>query len=225
MLYPYSPTYAPYSLYVPFPPVRTVAPATSPVTVAEVKAHLRLTGSADDALIQAFIDAATAYLDGWSGILGRALVTQTWRQDYTGFWDRLSLPLAPVASITSVTYIDDDGADQTLDVGAYELLADHLGPYVARLSDPWPSVDDVAMPVSVTHVAGYGAAAAVPAPIRLAIILIATKFHASAKSDPGLARETVEGVGAREWRGGEMLLAAHDRTVEALIGPYRRIGF
>jgi uncharacterized phiE125 gp8 family phage protein len=229
MLIPYAPYslyYTPHSLYTPFPPVLIDPPETAPVTVAEVKAQLRITGAEDDALIQAMIDAATAYLDGWSGVLGRCLVDQTWRQDYTGFWDRLSLPFAPVSSITSVTYVDVDGADQTLDETAYELLVDHLSPYVARLPDQtWPDVYGTAMPAAVTFVAGYGDAADVPAPLRQAIILMAQKLHAGARSDPGLSRETVEGVGSREWRGGEMLLAAHDRTVEALIAPYRRIGF
>src|SRR5690606_12599307 len=98
-------------------PVRTVAPATMPVSLAEAKAHLRVDHDDQDDLITAQIKAATAYLDGWSGILGRALVTQTWRQDFAGFGDRLPLPLVPVTAIDSVSYFDGDNVHQTLDAG------------------------------------------------------------------------------------------------------------
>jgi len=62
------------------PPVRVTAPADRPVTLAEVKNHCRIDHSDDDTLVQSYIDAAVAHVEGWSGVLGRCLVTQTWRQ-------------------------------------------------------------------------------------------------------------------------------------------------
>ncbi|WP_297534627.1 head-tail connector protein [Nitrobacter sp.] len=53
-------------------PIRTVAPAEMPVTLAEAKAHLRVDHDDQDDLITAQIKAATAWFDGYSGILGRA---------------------------------------------------------------------------------------------------------------------------------------------------------
>lgn len=66
-------------------PVRVTPPAEPPVSLEEAKAHLRVDFGDDDLYVAGLIEAATAHLDGWSGILGRALVTQTWRQDLCGF--------------------------------------------------------------------------------------------------------------------------------------------
>jgi hypothetical protein len=64
-------------------PVRTVAPALNPVSLDEAKDHV---GAAefddDDRKLEGYIDAAVAYLDGYSGILGRALITQTWKVNF-----------------------------------------------------------------------------------------------------------------------------------------------
>jgi uncharacterized phiE125 gp8 family phage protein len=66
-------------------PIRTVAPASTPVSLSEAKAHLRVTSSAEDAVIQMYLDAAVSYLDGWAGVLGRCMVTQTWAQTFSDF--------------------------------------------------------------------------------------------------------------------------------------------
>lgn len=59
-------------------PVRIIAPAELPVMLSDAKAHLRVDFDDDDFLIGSMVNAATDYLDGWNGILGRCLVTQTW---------------------------------------------------------------------------------------------------------------------------------------------------
>lgn len=211
-----------------FTPVQAEAPAVSPLALADAKTALRVSGSGDDALIQALIDAYTGHLDGWSGVLGRALITQTWRQDFAAFCDRLSLPLAPVQSIGSVTYVDIDDATQTLSTSVYELLSDSLGAYVARKpNQSWPSVGDGTSEarVKVTFVAGYGDAAAdVPAALRQAIALAVGKLYSFAKSDVGLTRDTVQGVGTQEWSNAAILTEV-DKMVGYLIRPYRRVGF
>src|SRR5690606_38428902 len=109
---------------------------------------------------------ATAWLDGYSGILGRALVTQTWRQDFDRFANRLPLPVAPVSAVVSISYFDAGNVQQMLDPGVYELLADARGAYVAlRPGQSWPATFRRVDAVSIIFTAGYGAAADVPEPI------------------------------------------------------------
>lgn len=205
-------------------PVRTAAPAAVPVSLDEAKLHLRVDHNDDDTLISSLIDVATAHLDGWSGILGRALVTQTWRQDFCRFSDRIRLPLAPVASITNITYFDGEDAQQTLDAGVYRLMTDALGPFVALApGQAWPSAycrDDA---VSVTFVAGYGNAGEVPAPIRTAIILLVRSMFVASAAAGVVKRETVEGVSTTEYQDGIAALENNPAAM-VLLAPYRRVG-
>lgn len=60
-------------------PTLITPPVAMPVTLAEAKAHCRVDGSEDDAVLSALIAGATGHLDGWSGILGRCIMPQTWR--------------------------------------------------------------------------------------------------------------------------------------------------
>ncbi len=190
----------------PLAPVLVSPPSETPISLAEAKAHLRVFHDDDDALIAAHLAAATAHLDGFGGILGRCLVTQSWRQDLGAFpCDRkLRLPLAPVASVTHVKYRDASDAEQTLSTSVYAgPLVDALGPFVALKSgQSWPSTyarDDA---VSVTFVAGYGAASAAPEPIKAALKLhVERLYFADAARAPTL-----------------------QAAEAALIAPYRRIG-
>lgn len=60
-------------------PTLVTAPTAEIVTLADMKAHLRVTHSVEDDLIEALTAAAVAYLDGWTGILGRCIAEQQWR--------------------------------------------------------------------------------------------------------------------------------------------------
>ena len=153
-------------MFFDFAPVRTEAPTGDVVTLAEAKAHVRYDDSDQDAYITALVAAAVGYLDGWTGVLGRALLTQEWRQDFRGFSERLRLPMI-ATSVVSVT----NGGDTVADT-VYVLRRDHLGSYVTLKTDQsWPSVATGDAPVSVTFECGYGAAADVPAPIKQWILL------------------------------------------------------
>lgn len=191
-------------------PVLVTPPAADDpvVTLAEAKAHLRVDGSDEDGLITALIGAAVAHLDGYAGILGRALVTQTWRQDVDGFCRTMRLPL-PAASIASIKWMASDGTTLTTIAGAnYALQADALGSFV-RFIDDYDFPTDLAetQAVRLEFTAGYGIAVAVPADIKLAILLTVGAWYQN--------RETVI-VGAT---GMELPLGAN-----ALLAKYRLMG-
>ena len=192
-------------------PVRTAAPAVTPVSLAEAKAHCRVDHGDDDALITALIASATGYLDGWSGILGRALVNQTWAQKFPTFpaGAVIGLVLTPVSSIASITYYDADNNPQTLDTSVYTLLEDELGPFVTlQVDEIWPSTYAREDAVTVTYVAGYGAAGSdVPAPIRQAMLLMIGHWHENREA-------VVTGQAPAEL----------PMAVKYLLAPYRRVG-
>ena len=152
--------------------VRTVAPDVEPVALEDAKAHLRVDHGDEDGLISGLIAAAVAHFDGL-GILGRAMVTQTWAQSfqYTRTWERLEV--GPFKSLVSVEYYNAGNQLQTADVADFEtrLSGDHviIGP---KINAAWPSIYSRPDAVKVTYVAGYGDTAAdVPASVRQAILL------------------------------------------------------
>lgn len=159
-------------------PVRVSAPAEGPVTLAAAKAFLNVDHSDDDALIQALVNAAVEELDGYSGTLGRALVTQTWRQELPCFQRRMRLALVPFQSVTSIAYQDSDDVQQTASALLYDAFEDHLGGYVElKPTASWPSTYPRPDAVTVTYTVGYGTAAEVPEPIKTAIKLAVSDLY------------------------------------------------
>ena len=186
-------------------PVRTAAPAAL-VTVEEARRHLRVDTTEDDDVITALIASATQYLDGYSGVLGRALVTQTWRQEFCGFAGRMALPLGPATSITSSSYFDAANATAALDAAVFGLFADARGPYVGLKPDQvWPSSYSRPDAVSITYVVGQDAAE-VSATIKTTVLLMVAHWYEH--------REAVSPDAMTELPLG----------VQALIAPYRRVG-
>lgn len=142
------------------------AAADLAVTLVEAKAHLRVDTSDDDTLITAMITAAT---EAAEQATGRAIMVQTWELTLDAFPAAMELTRVPVDSITSVTYVDLDGTDQTLSALLYSLdNADDFGPaYVVPAYDTeWPDTRDQINAVKVRYVAGYANAAAVPESIK-----------------------------------------------------------
>lgn len=182
-------------------------PASTPVSLAEVKAHCRVDDTDSDDVLQLLLNAAIDHLDGWSGILGRCLVTQSWRQDFDRFCSIQRIRLGPVASITSITYYDADNVQQTLLADVYELLNDELGAYVAlKANQNWPATYSRSAAVSITYIAG-DVAAEVPASIKAAINLLVSHWNEN--------REAVlTGTIATELPLG----------VAAILAPHRKVG-
>lgn len=152
---------------------QTVAPATEPLSLADAKLHLRVVSDDDDDLITALIQGAREYVETF---LRRQLVTATWAMTLDEFPDSdgdITLPLPPLASVTSIAYVDGDGDDQTLDSANYTVHTNcEPGKITLAYGESWPSTRDQPDAVTVAFVAGYGAAAAVPAGIVAAIKLV-----------------------------------------------------
>lgn len=145
-------------------------PTTEPVTLAQAKAHLRVDHDAEDALISALIVTARGMAEHK---IGRALGTQTWTRTLDKFPDgALELGMPPVQSITSVSYIDAAGDEQTLSTSDYILDSVQAPGWVLPSSDlgAWPSTADTINAVTVTFVTGW-AAASVPQEIKQYILM------------------------------------------------------
>jgi uncharacterized phiE125 gp8 family phage protein len=138
-------------------------PSTGPITVAEAKAHLRVSHSDEDELIASLIDAATGWLDGRVGVLGMALIAQTWEWTLGAFpRGCIKLPLGPVASITSIKYTNRVGTEQTVPPADYGILGDVL-------TGTWPQ----GSAVQIRYIAGEGC----PDPIKMVVKLLVGHWY------------------------------------------------
>lgn len=181
---------------------RITAPAAEPVSLAEAKLHLRVIHDAEDASISRMIRAAREHLDGRDGILGRALVTQTWELVLDSFpVGAIQIPLPPLQSITSVKYLDAGGVEQTLDTAEYVVDTASEPGCIAPV-DQWPATQDTVNAVHIRFVAGYGDASAVPAALAQAILLAVGDLWANRQT--GLERPI-----------------SQNPAFDALVFPYR----
>lgn len=173
-------------------PIRTVAPIDTPVSLIEAKKHLHVDHADDDALITGLIDVAVAELDGYKGLLGQALVTQTWAQAFDGFATRLRLPVV-ATSVASVTYVVASEPAQTLPADQYALERDHLGSYLTPAHGvAWPS----ARRVTVTFVCGSDPAA-VDARFKAMILLRISDLYHNREAATSAQESLMGGLGVR----------------------------
>jgi uncharacterized phiE125 gp8 family phage protein len=148
-------------------------PATEPVTLAEMRTQLGITDATDtasDTTITRRIIEARQWVEGH---IRRALITQTLEIRMDCFPEFIFLPYPPVASITSVKYINTDGTETTLGSSNYVLDDYPLVPFIREAYGiSWPSVRDEPNAVRVRYVAGYGVASSVPETIKEAIMMV-----------------------------------------------------
>lgn len=153
-------------------------PNDEPLSLDEVKQHLKLDIDDDDELvIAAYLPAVREACENY---LSRSLITQTLRQTFDCWPSCMRLEHPPVQSVTSIEYVDDNGVTQTLDPSAYQIDLSSDGParIMPAYGEVWPSVrPDTFNAVTVTFVAGYADQASVPGPIRSAMLLFIAHLY------------------------------------------------
>lgn len=151
----------------------TAEPTAEPVSLADVKLHLRVDSTDEDALILALIAAARRQIEAETG---RALLTQTWEL-WLDAWpagDVLEIPLPPLASVSSIKYYDTADTEATLSAATYYVDAKSEPGRVA-LADgqAWPTT--TLRPINgvcVTFVAGWTAQGSIPTDLLAALKLL-----------------------------------------------------
>ena len=144
-------------------------PTVEPITTAEAKLYLKVDISDEDALIAELIKAARIMAENYTG---RQLVTATWELYLDEFPEVIELYRCPVGSVTSIKYYDSDNVLQTLSTDYYTVDAVSQPARIAEAPDyAWPSTEDRVNAVIVKYDAGYGLAASVPEPFKVAIKL------------------------------------------------------
>lgn len=222
---------------------RVTPPAVEPVSLAEMKTHLRVDDDLydDDTLIQSLISAARQWVEE---TCGRSLITQTWRLAMPGFpgatgvlgvpvyrVDPLTLPGTPVSgsvafryalrlprgivrSVTKVEYrAAPDGALTTLDTGAYFLSSDEWGATIT------PTPGSI-WPISLVHPES-------------AVVTYVAGYGDNASDVPSAICAAIKLLAGHLYENREAVVVSESRavvasvpfTVDALLGPYRVMEF
>lgn len=164
----------------------TATTATDNIADASLGAQAPTTNTTADPELVAWITAARQWVETFTH---RALITQTWDLQLDGFpWQTLSgdsglgtgailVPKPPCQSVASITYVDMQGVTQTWTSTLYT-VDNPQGPWarpariVPAYFEIYPVTRWIPNAATVRFVAGYGAAAAVPAPIKAAMKLL-----------------------------------------------------
>jgi len=206
-------------------------PLTEPVLLDELKDHLRLDGSSEDASLGAYITTARTlveeyadltlvdsmlelYLDRWPRAGKSGLDVPWWSGTASGAISLLEqvassalLPVRPVSDITSIAVVAADGSESVWAAENYQ-LSPGLEPRISLQSGRrWPVPGRKVDGIKITLTAGFGSSwNVVPASVRQAILMLASHLYANR--------------GAAEASGSAGAVAASGAA--SLLAPYMR---
>ena len=149
----------------------STAPTLEPLTLDEVRDQLNIDTSAQDGLLDAIRVAARGEIESR---LSKALLTSTWKLRLGGWpsTGEIRLPRPPLVSVSSIAYIDTNGASQTLAASQYTVdKYVEPGRIVPAYGVSWPSLRAVPANVTVTYIAGWPAPGSIPREILQAMLL------------------------------------------------------
>lgn len=155
----------------------TTAATQPPVSLAEAKEHLRVDHDVDDALIVSLVRAAVEYAQSYTK---RQFVLATFDYTIDQFPPGTSIvmPRSPLSSVTSVSYIDSDGASQAFTTDDWSAKTDTIrGSVQLGYGKSWPDTRCVVDAVTVRFIAGYASVAEVPEAAKAAIKLMVGHWY------------------------------------------------
>jgi uncharacterized phiE125 gp8 family phage protein len=158
--------------------VRTEDPTGELVLLGEAKNQVRQDLDHEDAEIQAFINTAYEKVEQDAR---RSFLTQTWKLTLDRWPDRtLFVPMPPLQSVTSLTYVDSAGDSNTLVEGTdYDVdTLSEPGRIYPSYNKVWPSARLHENAITLIYKAGYGANASdVPKKYKQAMLLLITHWY------------------------------------------------
>lgn len=169
--------------------VVTVPPVNPAVSLADVKAQLRVIGTAEDALLNSYIAAATDYAEKYTR---RDFITRTYNtfrdcfprgycypygQYNTGF----EILRSKLSSINSITYLVDGVSTTVPSTVYYNTLQNDYSVVLNRENQSWPTDgDEQLQSITIDFDAGYGPNTSdVPQALQTAISQIVAAMYAN----------------------------------------------
>lgn len=157
---------------MPLTLVQTVSPQDEPVTLNDVKRHLRVTFDQDDLVILGKMQAVRDLLERETR---RQFLTATWKYALDQFPSgaQIPIPRPPLQGIDSVAYYNTSNLYTVFPTTSYgvDILSEPGRLYLLPTAS-WPSTYDIPNAVEITFIAGWTSGALVPASLRSLIMLM-----------------------------------------------------
>lgn len=179
-------------------------PAGLPVSLADLKAHLRFETGDEDDYLTSLLSAATAHVEAVTGL---ALLSQGWRI----YLDALpadcivEIAPAPLISLDAVTVYDGEGQPVVLDPQDYDV--DRYSQPARLLFRRKPNPGQILNGIEIDITIGYGEAGTdVPGQLLRAIMVLCAHWHAVR----GAAEEAA-------------IFGSIPKGLDALLAPFRQV--
>lgn len=172
----------------------TTGPQVFAVSLAQLKQQVRLDPDLvdEDLLLEHYLLAASEAVQIETG---RALIQTTYTYRLSEFPtgdEPIALPYPPLASVTSVAYVDGDGdtvtwinvVDDPLTIGVDETVnyfrvdtASTPGVIYPLQDAVWPATQETRQAVTIVYVAGFANADSIPAGLKQMVLLLAADMY------------------------------------------------
>jgi len=183
----------------------TTGAAVTAVILDDMKDHLRIDNTDSDDIILEYIDAAVQYIEDRTG----RRIINTSDVDYFDSWGSyLELSRYPVASLDSITYYDNDNAQQTLSSSLYVIDLDSRPTKVfVEYNAALPGILSKLNSIAVNYTAGGGTTwAGAPETIKQALYLLVGDWYNNREnsgekklSDISYGVEALLGINKTNW--------------------------
>ncbi len=148
--------------------------SSSVVSLTDARDHLRVIGNDEDKLIRDKIRAAISFVENASG---HVLTPCTYRMNVDKFTDLIEIDRKPISEITSITYTDSSGNEQTLAAADYSIdKSSQPARLVAAPGKSFPLTNEMPGNVVINFTAGY-ASTEIPPALREAVLLVLAHLY------------------------------------------------
>lgn len=185
------------------PSILVTPPVAEPVTLAEAKAHLRISHGDEDQLITALICSARRVAEARTGL---CFMRQVWTY-FRDCWPEdgvIALPLSPVLSVEELAVFGEDDEKAVIEPSHYLVdSASRPARVMLRGSRIWQRPGRAVNGIAVTIEAGFGAVGeSVPQPLRQAMLMLVAHWYENRGTDAPPPLPV---------------------SIDALLGPYRAV--
>lgn len=145
--------------------IQTAKSTADIVTLRDAKSFMKISGSAEDSIIQAMIYSAVEMAENY---MCRDILTTTWQGYFDTFYTDIALKRAKFQSLESIDYLVDD-TYTNLASTEYVVKKGGIYGFICKLNAPG-DIDSVCDAVRITFKTGWGDTADdVPSSLKLAI--------------------------------------------------------